>query len=303
MPWLSLRIATNSVHAEALSDYLMEIGALSVSVEDADAGTPAETPQFGEPGDNLTPEWTNSYVLALFEQNVNIENIVEQCESALDFPQPLLWDVTQIADENWVELTQAQFAPIRISDRLWIVPTWHEIPDPKAITLILDPGMAFGTGSHPTTQLCLNWLEKNVAQNASVLDYGCGSGILAIAAKKLGASDVLGADIDQEAVKAAVNNAARNNTEIHFFNSTEQFDGQFDLVVANILANPLKALAPLLSARVKDGGKLALSGILFEQAEEMIAIYAPYILLKVEEAREGWICLAGTKLKAAGENK
>ncbi|MFZ2854874.1 MAG: 50S ribosomal protein L11 methyltransferase, partial [Rhodocyclaceae bacterium] len=161
--------------------------------------------------------------------------------------------------------------------------------------LVLDPGMAFGTGSHPTTRLCLEWLERIVVPGATILDYGCGSGILAIAAAKLGATSVLGVDIDLQAVAAARNNAERNNVSARFDDSARALSGQFDIVVANILANPLKALAPAITGHVRAGGRLALSGILVEQAEELISIYAPYILLSVADSREGWVCLAGVK--------
>ena len=205
------------------------------------------------------------------------------------------YNVEEVAEQNWVQLTQSQFEPIRVSARLWIVPSWHEAPDPAALVLVLDPGMAFGTGSHPTTRLCLEWLERVVIPDTSILDYGCGSGILAIAAAKLGASKVLGVDIDPQAVSAAKNNAERNNVSAQFDDSSRALRGQFDIVVANILANPLKALAPAITAHVRPGGRLALSGILAEQAEELIAIYAPYILLSIADSREGWICLAGIK--------
>ena len=169
---------------------------------------------------------------------------------------------------------QSQFDPIRVSERLWIVPSWHEIPDPDAISLILDPGMAFGTGSHPTTRLCLEWLERTVSAQCSVLDYGCGSGILAIAAARLGAGQVAGVDIDPQAVEAAYANAERNGVSALFADSTLPVAGEYDLVVANILSNPLRVLAPAICAHVRSGGQLALSGILREQADEIIGIYA-----------------------------
>ena len=175
------------------------------------------------------------------------------------------------------------------------MPSWHTAPDPDAIVLVLDPGMAFGTGSHPTTRLCLEWLERTVTPGVSVLDYGCGSGILAIAAARLGATDVLGVDIDPQAVTAARNNAERNGVDVRFDDSAAEIRGQFDLVVANILSNPLKALAPAICSHVRPGGRLALSGILAAQAEELIAAYAPWIPLAVADTREGWVCLAGRK--------
>jgi ribosomal protein L11 methyltransferase len=178
---------------------------------------------------------------------------------------------------------------------LWIVPSWHESPDPAAINLILDPGMAFGTGSHPTTRLCLEWLERNVSAGCTILDYGCGSGILAIAAARLGAAHVAGVDIDPQAVDAAKANAERNGVTALFADSAAPVAGEYDVVVANILSNPLRVLAPAICAHVRSGGRLALSGILREQADEIIAIYAQWMPLQVADVREDWVCLAGTK--------
>jgi len=194
-----------------------------------------------------------------------------------------------------VRLTQAQFEPIRINQRLWIVPSWHTAPDPAAINLELDPGMAFGTGSHPTTHLCLDWLSQQVRHGVSVLDYGCGSGILGLAAAKLGAGRVLGVDIDPHALTAARDNAERNGVTLELRTSSEPLDDRFDLVVANILTNPLCVLAPLLAGRVAAGGRLALAGVLDSQAEQVIAAYAPHIPLRVGAMREGWVRLEGDR--------
>lgn len=295
MAWLSIRIDTDAVHAEPLADALIEGGALSASIEDADAGTAAETPQFGEPGSIATPGWEHSRLLALFSPDCDVAAIIAAAATAAGLAATPAYTVEEIAEQNWVQLTQSQFDPIRVSDRLWIVPSWHDAPDPTAINLILDPGMAFGTGSHPTTRLCLEWLEREVRGGESVLDYGCGSGILAITAAKLGAGRVIGVDIDPQAVTAARDNADRNGVTADFFDSTKPIAGRFDLVVANILANPLKVLAPAICAHVAPGGRLALSGILVEQTDELIAIYAPYVPLSVAESREGWVCLSGRK--------
>jgi len=295
MPWLSVSIETDCSHAEALADALLDAGALSASIEDADAGTPEETPQFGEPGSITTPGWERSRVIALLEAGTDAGELIAACAATAGLGATPAYQQEEIAEQNWVQLTQSQFEPIRVSERLWIVPSWHEAPDPAALVLVLDPGMAFGTGSHPTTRLCLEWLERIVVPGASILDYGCGSGILAIAAAKLGATPVLGVDIDLQAVAAARNNAERNNVSARFDDSARALSGQFDIVVANILANPLKALAPAITGHVRSGGRLALSGILVEQAEELIAIYAPYIPLSVADSREGWVCLAGVK--------
>ena len=295
MAWLSITIETDCHHAEALADALLEAGALSASIEDADAGTDAETPQFGEPGSVTTPGWERSKVIALLEENTDVEELVAACAPLAGLADVPTYTQEVIAEQNWVQLTQSQFDPIRVSGRLWIVPSWHQAPDPQAINLILDPGMAFGTGSHPTTRLCLEWLERTVTPSVAILDYGCGSGILAIAAAKLGAGEVLGVDIDAQAVSAARSNAERNDVAARFDDSAKNIEGQFDIVVANILSNPLKALAPAICSHVRTGGQLALSGILVEQTDDLIASYAPYIALSVADTRDGWVCLAGIK--------
>ncbi|MFZ4537339.1 50S ribosomal protein L11 methyltransferase [Propionivibrio sp.] len=298
MAWLSISIETDCRHAEALADALLEAGALSACIEDADAGTDRETPQFGEPGSVTTPGWERSRVIALLESETDTSALIAACAPIAGLDQTPSFTQETVAEQNWVQLTQSQFDPIRVSERLWIVPSWHQAPDPDAIILVLDPGMAFGTGSHPTTRLCLEWLEQSVTPGISILDYGCGSGILAIAAAKLGASNVLGVDIDLQAVSAATSNAERNAVSARFADSAMDLKGQFDIVVANILSNPLKALAPAICAHVRPGGKLALSGILAEQTEELIASYAPYLPLSVADTRDGWVCLAGIKSKA-----
>ncbi len=295
MSWLSITIQTDCQHAESLADALLDAGALSASIEDADAGTPEETPQFGEPGSVTTPGWERSRIITLVESDTDIDELLEACAPLAGLDQTPAYSAEKVEEQNWVQLTQSQFDPIRISGRLWIVPSWHTAPDPDAIVLVLDPGMAFGTGSHPTTRLCLEWLERNVTDGASLLDYGCGSGILAIAAARLGARDVLGVDIDPQAVSAAQSNAERNDVSARFADSAREIKGQFDIVVANILSNPLKALAPAICSHVRPGGQLALSGILTDQAEELIAAYAPWVPLTVADTREGWVCLAGTK--------
>lgn len=295
MSWLSITIETDCQHAELLADTLLDAGALSASIEDADAGTPDETPQFGEPGSVTTPGWNRSRVVALVESGTDVDELLEACAPLAGLERTPAYALEKVEEQNWVQLTQSQFDPIRISGRLWIVPSWHTAPDPDAIVLVLDPGMAFGTGSHPTTRLCLEWLERNVSPGVSLLDYGCGSGILAIAAARLGADDVLGVDIDPQAVSAAKSNAERNEVSAHFADSAGEIKGQFDIVVANILSNPLKALAPAICSHARPGGKLALSGILAEQTEELIAAYAPWIPLAVADTREGWVCLAGIK--------
>ena len=295
MGWLSVSFLTDASRADPLCDALMAAGALSASIEDADAGTADERPQFGEPGSINSPGWDHSRVVALLEEDTDVPALLAEASAAIGLSEPLNYAVGTVADQNWVQLTQSQFDPIRVSERLWIVPSWHESPDPAAINLILDPGMAFGTGSHPTTRLCLEWLERTVSPSCSVLDYGCGSGILAIAAARLGAARVAGVDIDPQAVESARANAERNEVSALFADSAEPVAGEYDLVVANILSNPLRVLAPAICAHVRSGGCLALSGILREQAEEIIAIYAHWLPMEVADTREDWVCLSGVK--------
>lgn len=288
-------MVTDAGHAEALSDALLGVGAISVGVEDAEAGTATETPQFGEPGSSATPLWRISRVVALFEPESDIAARIAAAARESGIGDLADIELTEVAEQDWVRLTQSQFEPIRINDRLWIVPSWHAAPDPTAINLELDPGLAFGTGSHPTTHLCLQWLCDNVRGGERVLDYGCGSGILALAAAKLGAADVLGVDIDERAIDAAADNARRNGTKLRLAHSKRPLAETFDLVVANILTNPLCVLAPLLAARLADGGRLALSGILASQAAQVIDAYAPHIALSIGASRDGWIRLEGRR--------
>jgi len=295
MSWQNVSFLTDASHAEPMCDALLEAGALSASIEDADAGTPDEQPQFGEPGSINTPGWEHSKIVVLLEPDADAAAVLGEAARAIGLAATPAFSVEALAEQNWVQLTQSQFDPIRVSERLWIVPSWHESPDPAAINLILDPGMAFGTGSHPTTRLCLEWLERNVSAGDTVLDYGCGSGILAIAAARLGAAHVAGVDIDPQAVEAAKANAERNGVTALFADSAAPVAGEYDVVVANILSNPLRVLAPAICAHVRAGGRLALSGILREQADEIVAIYAPWIPLQVADLREDWVCLAGIK--------
>ncbi len=295
MAWQNVSFLSDAAYAEAFCDALLEAGALSACIEDADAGTPDEQPQFGEPGLETRPAWEHSRILALFEPDADVAAMLADVASQIGLDGAPEFTVEVLEEQNWVQLTQSQFDPIRVSERLWIVPSWHESPDPQAINLILDPGMAFGTGSHPTTRLCLEWLEKNATSGCSLLDYGCGSGILAIAGAKLGAAKVAGVDIDPQAVEAARANAERNAVVAQFADSAEPVAGEYDLVVANILSNPLRVLAPAICAHVRSGGRLALSGILCEQAEEIIDIYRQWLPLQVADVREDWVCLSGVK--------
>ncbi len=303
MSWTEIVLEVPRQHAELLSDALMEAGALSVSVEDADEGTDAERALFGEPG--MEPEqqaWERSRVIALAESNENHAELVAVACAACELTHPEnkhSWPFTlrEVAEQDWVRLTQSQFEPIHIGERIWVVPSWHAAPDANALVLELDPGLAFGTGSHPTTRLCMEWLEKNTPQSCTVLDYGCGSGILAMVADKLGASSVHGVDIDPQAIESARYNAERNACTIDYF-LPEEFGTlypheQYDYLLANILASPLKLMAPMLCGRLKKQGKMVLSGVLARQAEEVIHAYQPFIQLAVWAEHEGWVALAG----------
>lgn len=294
MPWQELRITADSTHAEALSDALFDLGALSVSIEDAAAGTADEKPIFGEPGEPVDQLWEKSIVVALLEENTSAELMAAAAANAVKIVLPP-YTVCKVEDQDWVRLTQAQFDPIPISARLWITPTWHECPDPAAVSIQLDPGLAFGTGSHPTTRLCLKWIDANLKGGETVLDYGCGSGILAIAAQKLGAGATDGVDIDPQAMIASKQNAEQNHVGIGFYLPDAAPEGQYDVVLANILTNPLKALAPLLSGKVRSGGRIALSGILAEQADDVMTIYGQWFDFAPPAVEEGWVCLSGTR--------
>ncbi|HAT34061.1 MAG TPA: 50S ribosomal protein L11 methyltransferase [Janthinobacterium sp.] len=299
MSWTEIVIEIARANAEALSDALMEAGALSVSVEDADEGTDAEQPLFGEPG--MEPDeaaWEHSRVVALTDVDADQAAIVAAAAAAIRLKVVPEFTLRAVAEQDWVRLTQSQFAPIHIGKNIWVVPSWHEAPDPDGLILELDPGLAFGTGSHPTTRLCMEWLEANPSPGKTVLDYGCGSGILAMVAKKLASDLVVGVDIDPQAIESARDNSARNHCEVGYFlpddlAKSAHAEQRFDTVVANILSSPLKVMAPMLSGRVAAGGALILSGVLERQADEVIAAYAPFIKLGVWAEQDGWVALHG----------
>ncbi|MCO8642857.1 50S ribosomal protein L11 methyltransferase [Burkholderia multivorans] len=296
MSYRELVVELAREHADALSDALLELGALSVSVEDADADTPDEQPLFGEPG--LVPErtaWQHSRVIALLSPDHEPAVLLAAAANEIGLDATPKFDVREVEEQDWVRLTQSQFEPIPIGERIWVVPSWHDAPDPDALVLELDPGLAFGTGSHPTTRLCMEWLEQSVQPGQSVLDYGCGSGILAILAKKCGANPVVGIDIDPQAVESARQNSERNRAEVTYGLPDACPAGEFDIVVANILSNPLKLMASMLASKVKPGGRIALSGVLARQADEVAAVYARYVDISVWREHEGWVCLAGTR--------
>lgn len=294
MAWLSLKIAAQDDTADLISDTLMDLGALSAIIEDANAETLDEQPIFGEPGDPPPGIWQKNLVNALFNDDVNIDTVMTSLSNSTNISN-LSYSTEHIAEQDWVRATQSQFDPIKITDNLWIVPTWHQAPNLDAINIVLDPGLAFGTGSHPTTHLCLQWLSEVVRPNLSVLDYGCGSGILAIAAKRLGAPIVVGTDIDAQAIIASEYNAEQNNVSATFVDASQFKSALFDIVVANILSSALSVLAPALAGACRSGGKIALSGILKEQAQDVAAIYAQWFEMDAPIFMDAWVLTTGTR--------
>lgn len=293
-----LRLMCPQDRVEDLSDALEALDALSVSVEDADAQTDAEHALFGEPGMPAPQQgWNRSRVLALFQSDAEAEGAQALLTAQDFFVGCEVLGLRAVPDQDWVRLTQSQFAPVEITPTFWIVPSWHEPPTAAQITIRLDPGLAFGTGTHPTTRMCLRWIAKRALAGGAlgrVLDYGCGSGILAIGAAKHGASSVDAVDIDAAAVESTVANAQTNHVALSA-GLPDRAQGKYDTVLANILATPLKVLAPLLCAHVAHGGSLVLAGILSRQAEELQAAYQPYLVpgrqLMVSDAEDGWVLM------------
>lgn len=293
-----ITVLANADCADALSDTLLDVGALSASIEDAQAETDDEQPLYGEPGEQPAhPVWRRNRLLVLLPADVDPSQLIAAAAGALGIAPPAIAAQRLVEDADWVRLTQAQFPPTRIGEGLWIVPSWAEPPSPEAINIRLDPGVAFGTGTHPTTRLCLTWLLQHPPREGRILDYGCGSGVLAIAAARLGAREVIGTDIDEQALAAARANSARNAVTARY-TAPEEVTGTFDVVLANILANPLRLLAPMLLARLANGGALVLSGILQRQTDDLIAAYAQAnagVPLTVWGRDEGWVCLVGRR--------
>ena len=284
---------------ETVSDALDALEALSVSVEDADAHTDAEQALFGEPGMPAPREgWQRSRITALFPTQEAAEEARQLLQAQDFFEGCIVQGVSVVQEQDWVRLTQSQFAPVDITPDFWIVPTWHEMPAAARRSIRLDPGLAFGTGTHPTTRMCLRWIAKHgdAAGQAlgRVLDYGCGSGILAIGAAKFGATEIDAVDIDAAAVESTRQNAQANGVQVNA-GLPERAQGQYQTVLANILATPLKVLAPLLSGHVAQGGHLVLAGILERQAEELQEAYAPWLQLQVSDREDGWILMSARR--------
>ena len=291
MSWLQLRLAITPEQAPTLEDQLLELGAVSVTFMDAE-----DQPIF-EPDLGTTPLWSNTHLLALFEADTDPEALLQHLR--------LLWqaelpphELEKFEDQDWERSWMDNFHPMRFGERLWIVPSWHAAPEPDAVNLLLDPGLAFGTGTHPTTSLCLQWLDAQQLQGKTLIDFGCGSGILAIAGLLLGAEHAVGTDIDIQALEASRDNAQRNQVADDRFDLylPEQMpDTPADVLVANILAGPLVSLAPRLASLVKPGGLLALSGILAEQTDEILQAYRDDFELDPVANQEGWIRVSGRR--------
>ncbi len=295
MPWLCATIQTDEDSVEQLTDALLAVGALAVDVQDAAAGTAEESPIFAEPGEAPAAGWRRNRVGALFAIDDDLYALIPQALREAGLAPAAAFSIERIEDTDWVRLTQSQFKPMQITSRMWVVPSWHTPPDAGAINIALDPGIAFGTGAHPTTRLCLRWLDTVVTSQTDVLDYGCGSGILAIAAMKLGAASACGVDIDPQALVAARNNAAQNQVEVTFAAAEDAPVAPAQIVVANILANPLTVLAPLLARLTRPGGQIALSGILAEQAAAVLETYDANFDMQEAASDEGWVLLTGKR--------
>ncbi|MDD8061055.1 50S ribosomal protein L11 methyltransferase [Shewanella metallivivens] len=292
MAWIQLRIHTHRDHADMLGDLLMDQGSVSITYEDGQ-DEPIFEPKLGE-----TPLWQDTILIALFDAETDLTPTIEFLETMPFLGKGFTHKIEQVEDKDWVREWMDSFHPIQFGQRLWICPSWREIPDPTAVNVILDPGLAFGTGTHPTTALCLEWLDSLDLANQEVIDFGCGSGILAIAAIKLGAKKVTGVDIDYQAIDASTANAERNDVAdklaLHLpENQPENL--QADVLVANILAGPLKELAPLIAEKVKTGGKLALSGLLQEQAQEVSDFYSQWFDMDPACHKEDWSRLSGIR--------
>lgn len=292
MAWVQLRIHTGKQEAELLSDALMELGSVSITFEDGQ-DEPIFEPKLGE-----TPLWNDTVVIALFDAGTNLEPVIATLKHQPYMEADFKYKIEQVEDKDWVREWMDAFHPIKFGEKLWICPSWREIPEPNAVNVILDPGLAFGTGTHPTTALCLEWLDSLDLTDKEVVDFGCGSGILSVAALKLGAKKVTGIDIDYQAIDASKANAERNDVQNKldlFLPQDQPKNLQADVLVANILAGPLTELAPTIAKLVKPNGKLALSGLLREQAEDISLWYSKWFEMDEPCHKEDWTRLTGTR--------
>lgn len=291
MSWLQVRLAIQPSQAAQWEDSLFELGAISVSFMDA------EDQPIYEPDLGTTPLWTHTHLLALFEGDVDPQ-VLQQHLQLLGGSQTPELQMEKINDQDWERNWMVNFQPMKFGQRLWIIPSWHTPPEPDAVNVILDPGLAFGTGTHATTALCLEWLSGQPIKDCNVLDFGCGSGILAIAAKLLGATQVTCTDIDSQALEATRENANRNGIaeqDLLVYLPEDMPQQQFDVVLANILAGPLVELAPQLIQYTRPGGRIALSGILAEQAQEVRDAYSQDFDLAPTVDKDGWVCISGVR--------
>ena len=292
MPWIQLRLNATADTAEAIGDLLTDSGALSVTFLDA-----KDTPVF-EPLPGETRLWGETDLVGLYEATEDMDAVMTFLKSQPMLGQDLVYKIEALEDKDWSREWMDNFHPMQFGKRLWICPSWREVPDPDAVNVMLDPGLAFGTGTHPTTALCLEWLDSQPLAGKTLVDFGCGSGILAIAALKLGAERVIGIDIDPQALQASTENAKRNGVEdkLELYLPQDQPEGiQADILVANILAGPLEQLAPLMQGLVKPGGPLALSGLLPEQADKLLSVYGQWFDMAPPTENDEWIRLNGVK--------
>ncbi|MDX1536804.1 50S ribosomal protein L11 methyltransferase [Arsukibacterium sp.] len=291
MPWIQLRVTTTEVKAEQVSDMLQGWGAQAVSFVDAH-DTPIYEPMPGE-----VIYWTNTVVVGLFDAEHPMDQVISKLQQVSFFKDKLQYKLEQLEDKDWEREWMDNFHPIKFGERLWVCPSWRDIPDPDAVNVMLDPGLAFGTGTHPTTALCMQWLDQHIKPEQTVVDFGCGSGILGIAALKLGAKRVVGIDIDPQAIEASTANAKRNNVsgQIELYLPRDQPQLQADVVVANILAGPLAELSQVISGYVKSGGLLALSGILQSQAQSVIDAYSNEFSFDPVAEQDEWVRLSARK--------
>ncbi|MCG3733370.1 50S ribosomal protein L11 methyltransferase [Vibrio cincinnatiensis] len=293
MPWIQIKLNATNQNAEPISDMLMEkTGALSVTFLDA-----KDTPVF-EPLPGETRLWGDTDVLALYDAEIDTQLVIQQIQASQLLADGFAYKIEQIEDKDWEREWMDNFHPMKFGERLWICPSWREIPDPNAVNVLLDPGLAFGTGTHPTTALCLQWLDSLDLSGKTVIDFGCGSGILAIAAIKLGAAKVIGIDIDPQALLASKDNAARNGVadKIEVYLPQNQPDNLVaDVVVANILAGPLRELSPVIKSLIKPGGQLAMSGVLNTQAEDVANYYRDELSIDPIAEQEEWCRITGRK--------
>ncbi len=296
MSYVALNFEVAGADAEAWSDALLAAGALSVDTSDANTETPDETPLYGEPGTAKSFAWPITRLAALFEPDTDLDYVLAGTAKVVGKAIPPC-RYSAVADQDWVRVTQSQFHPIRIAEGFWVVPSWCPTPEPQGLHVRLDPGLAFGTGSHPTTRLCLEWLRAHVVGGESLLDYGCGSGILAIAAAKLGVARVVGTDLDQLAVAASVDNAKCNQIAASFVQPGALPAETFDIVIANILARPMIDLASTLQPRVRIAGRIALAGLLQAQVDSVAAAYAGWFNIAVWRRADGWVLLSGERTR------